>query len=118
MKVTYTRKGDYLLPDKKKKKDEDYGRIGRYGMLRLHFIVQNKQALYETLLMTNKLTHHLLLVSRSCENYYKELMENYIENDERLSEKSKELNPLEWAKLMNNHKNTAEEIVLNEYVFI
>ena len=93
-------------------------RIGKYGILRLHFISQNKQALYETLLMTNKLTHHLLLVSDSCENYYKELMESYIKNDERLSEKSKELNPLEWTRLMNNYKNTAEEIVLNEYVFI
>ncbi len=29
--------------------------------------------------------------------------------------KSKELNPLEWTKLMNNYKNMAEEIVLNEY---
>ena len=74
MKVTYTKKGDYLLPDLYLEKDEDYGRIGRYGMLRLHFIAQNKQALYETLLMTNKLTHHLLLESRSCENYYKELI--------------------------------------------
>ena len=98
MKVTYTRKGDYLLPDLYLEKDENYGRLGRYGILRLHFIAQNKQALYE--------------------NYYKELMENYIKNDERLSEKSKELNPLEWTKLMNNYKNTAEEIVLNEYVFI
>lgn len=35
-----------------------------------------------------------------------------------LSEKSKKLNPLKWTKLMNNYKNTAEEIVLNEYVFI
>lgn len=118
MKVTYTKKGDYLLPDLYLEKDEDYGRIWRCGMLRLHFIAQNKQALYETLLMTNKLTHHLLLVSASCENYYKELMENYIKNDERLSEKNKELNPLEWTRLMNNYKNTAEEIVLNEYVFI
>ena len=118
MKVTYTRKGDYLLPDLYLEKDENYGRFGRYGILRLHFIAQNKQALYETLLMTNKLTHHLLLVSGSCENSYKELMENYIKNDERLSEKNKELNPLEWTKLMNNYKNTAEEIVLNEYVFI
>ena len=89
MKVTYTRKGDYLLPDLYLEKGENYGRLGRYGILRLHFIAQNKQALYETLLMTNKLTHHLLLVSDSCENYYKELMENYIKNDERLSEKSK-----------------------------
>ena len=87
-------------------------------MLRLHFIAQNKKALYETLLMTNKLTHHLILVSNSCGNYYKELIENYIKNDEKLSEKNKELNPLEWAKLMNSYKNTAEEIVLNEYVFI
>ena len=109
---------DYLLPNLYLEKDENYGRLGRYGILRLHFIAQNKQALYEILLMTNKLTHHLLLVSDSCENYYKELMENYIKNDERLSEKNKELNPLEWTKLMNNYKNTVEEIVLNEYVFI
>lgn len=118
MKVTYTRKGDYLLPDLYLEKDKNYGRLGRYRILRLHFIAQNKKALYETLLMTNKLTHHLLLVSDSCESLYKILMDDYIKNDERLSEKNKELNPLEWTKLMNNYKNMAEEIVLNEYVFV
>ena len=35
-----------------------------------------------------------------------------------MSEKNKELNLLEWTKLMNNFKNTAEETVINEYVFI
>ncbi len=45
-------------------------------------------------------------------------MENYIKDDERLSEINKELSPLEWTKLMNNYKNTTEEIILNEYVFI
>ena len=99
-------------------KNDNCGRIGKYGILRLHFIVQNKQALYETLLMTNKLTHHLLLVSDSCESLYKILMNDYIKNDKRLSEKSKELNPIEWTKLMNNYKNMAEEIVLNEYIFV
>ena len=89
MKVTYTRKGDYLLPDLYLEKNENYGRLGRYGILRLHFIAQNKKALYETLLMTNKLTHHLLLESRSCNSYYKELIKNYIKNDERLSEKKR-----------------------------
>ena len=118
MEIKYTRQGDYLIPNLYLEKDEDCGRIGKYGILRLHFIAQNKQALYETLLMTNKLTHHLLLVSDSCESLYKILMEDYIKNDERLSEKSKELNPLEWTKLMNNYKNMAEEIVLNEYVFV
>ena len=118
MEIKYTRQGDYLIPNLYLEKDEECGRIGKYGILRLHFIAQNKQALYETLLMTNKLTHHLLLVSDSCESLYKILMEDYIKNDERLSEKSKELNPLEWTKLMNDYKNMAEEIVLNEYVFV
>ena len=118
MEIKYTRQGDYLIPNLYLEKDEECGRIGKYGILRLHFIAQNKQVLYETLLMTNKFTHHLLLVSDSCESLYKILMEEYIKNDERLSEKSKELNPLEWIKLMNNYKNMAEEIVLNEYVFV
>ena len=118
MEIKYTRQGDYLIPNLYLEKDEECGRIGKYGILRLHFIAQNKQALYETLLMTNKLTHHLLLVSDSCESLYKILMEDYIKNDEKLSEKSKELNPIEWTKLMNNYKNMAEEIVLNEYVFV
>lgn len=118
MEIKYTRQGDYLIPNLYLEKDDNCGRIGKYGILRLHFIAQNKQALYETLLMTNKLTHHLLLVSDSCESLYKILMEDYIKNDERLSEKSKELNPIEWTKLMNNYKSMAEEIVLNEYVFV
>lgn len=118
MEIKYTRQGDYLIPNLYLEKDEDCGRIGKYGIPRLHFIAQNKQALYETLLMTNKLTHHLLLVSDSCEGLYKILMEGYIKNEEKLSEKSKELNLLKWTKLMNNYKNMAEEIVLNEYVFV
>ena len=118
MEIKYTRQGDYLIPNLYLEKDEECGKIGKYGILRLHFIAQNKQALYDTLLMTNKLTHHLLLVSDSCESLYKILMEDYIKNDEKLSEKSKELNPIEWTKLMNNYKNMAEEIVLNEYVFV
>ena len=99
MKVTYTRKGDYLLPDLYLEKGENYGRLGRYGILRLHFIAQNKQALYETLLMTYKLTHHLLLVSDSCENYYKELMENYIKNDEKLSKKKQRIKSIRMDKI-------------------
>ena len=45
-------------------------------------------------------------------------MKNYKNSDERLSEKNKEINHIEWSKLMNNYKNTAEEIILNEFIFI
>lgn len=40
------------------------------------------------------------------------LIDDYIKNDEKLSDTSKELNPLEWTKLMNNYKNMTEKICL------
>ena len=63
MDIKYTRQGVYLIPNLYLENDEDCGRFSKYGILRLHFIAQNKQALYEALLMTIKLTQHLLLVS-------------------------------------------------------
>ena len=44
-------------------------------------------------------------------------MESYKKLDEKLSEKSKETNQLKWAKIMNNYKITAEEIILNELIY-
>lgn len=118
MEIKYTRRGDYLIPNLYLDKDEDYGRISKYGMLRLHFIAKNKKAFYMSLLMKNKLTHHIISVSKTCDDLYESLMENYIKNDERLSEKSKSSNQIEWIKLMNNYKNMAEEIILKEYIFV
>ena len=117
MKVTYTRKGDYLLPDLTIKK-QDYKQINKYGYLRLDYIANHKKGLYTTLLMKNELTNHLLSVSIECSNRYKVLMDNYIKSDEKLSEKSKENNQVEWVKLMNNYKNMAEEIILKEIIYV
>ena len=43
-------------------------------------------------------------------------MKQYKNSDELLSEKNKINNQIEWAKLMNNYKNMAEEIVLHELI--
>lgn len=67
--------------------------------------------------MRNELTKHPFLVSNECEERLKTLMNNYIKNDERLSKKSKQINQLEWVKLMNNYKNIAEEIILKELIY-
>ena len=117
MKVTYTRKGDYLLPDLTIKK-QDYKQINKYGYLRLDYIKNHKKGLYTTLLMKNELTNHLLSVSKECEKRYNILMNNYIKNDEKLSEKNKENNQIKWVQLMNNYKNMAEEIILRELIYV
>ena len=117
MNIKYVKNGDYLLPNLVLR-NENYEQIGKYGLLRLNYIKEHKKGLYQSLLMKNDLTKHLLSVSNECEERIEILMDNYIKNDEKLSEKSKENNQLEWVKLMNNYRNSAEEIILRELIYV
>ena len=114
MEITYTKQGDYLLPNLTLK-DTKKENINKYGRIRLAYLKEYKKALYTSLLMKEELTNHLISVSNISEDLLNTLMESYKKSDERLSEKN---NHIEWAKLMNNYKNTAEEIILKEYIFI
>lgn len=117
MNIKYVKQGDYLLPNLVIN-NQNYGEINKYGYLRLNYIMEHKQGLYQALLMKNELTNHLLSVSNEAEERLKTLIDNYIRNDEKLSEKSKENNQIEWIKLMNNYKNTVEEIILKELIYV
>ena len=117
MNIEYVKNGDYFLPNLVLENDNNM-QIDKYGLLRLNYIKENKKGLYTTLLMRNELTNHLLSVSNECEERLKNLMNNYIKNDEKLSEKNKEINQLEWVKLMNNYKTMAEEIILKELIYV
>jgi len=116
MKLKYTRTGDYELPNLTLNNNKKV-KVNKYGMLRLDYLKAHKKSLYTTLLMKDELTNHLVSVSKNAENLLNNLMENYKKSDEKLSEKSKETNQIEWIKLMNNYKNTAEEILLKELIY-
>ena len=116
MELKYTRIGDYELPNLTLKGNKK-GTINKYGMLRLDYLKAHKKALYTTLLMKDELTNHLVSVSKNAENLLNNLMESYKKSDEKLSEKSKETNQLKWTKIMNNYKNTVEEIILKEIIY-
>ena len=116
MELKYTRTSDYELSNLTLNENKK-GTINKYRMLRLDYLKQHKQALYTTLLMKDELTNHLISASKDAENLLNNLMENYKKSDEKLSKKNKKINKLEWAKLMNNYKNTAEEIILNELIY-
>jgi len=116
MELKYTRTGDYELPNLTLK-DNKKGTINKYGMLRLDYLKAHKKALYTTLLMKDELTNHLISISKDAEILLNNLMESYKKSDKKLSEKSKGINQLEWVKLMNNYKETAEEIILKELIY-
>mgnify|MGYP004614115915 FL=1 len=116
MELKYTKTGDYELPNLTLN-DNKKGAINKYGMLRLDYLKTHKKALYTTLLMKDELTNHLISVSNDAEDLLNNLMKSYKKSDEKLSEKSKKINQLKWVKLMNNYKNTEEEIILKELIY-
>ena len=117
MELKYTRTGDYELPNLTLN-DNKKGTINKFGMLRLDYLKAHKKALYTTLLMKDELTNHLISVSKDAEDLLNTMMKSYKKSDERLSEKNKKSNHIEWAKLMNNYKNSAEEIILKELIYV
>ena len=116
MELKYTKIGDYELPNLTLN-DNKKGTINKYGMLRLDYLKAHKKVLYTTLLVKDELTNHLVSVSKDAENLLNNLMESYKKSDEKLSEKSKEINQFEWVKLMNNYKKMTEEVILKELIY-
>lgn len=117
MELNYTKVGEYLLPNLTIN-NQNYGKINEYGYLRLKCLKEHNKGLYTILLMKDELTNHLVSVSNECEERLKTLMDNYRKNDNKLSEKNKEINQIEWVKLMNNYRNCAEEIILKEFIYV
>ena len=117
MKIKYEKQGDYLIPNLKIKRQKNIN-VGKYGLLRLNYLKENNKQLYTNLLMNNELTSYLISVDNECNNKLNFMMNEYKKQDEKLSEKNKELNQLEWTNLMNNYKNCAEEIIMKENIYI
>ena len=116
MNITYTKVGDYLLPNLILAEKENK-LLNKYGLLRLEYLKSNKKALYQELLMKNKLNEHLFSVSKIAEDRINNIVNNLIELDSSITEKLKSENQLLWVQKMNNCKNTAEEIVLKKIIY-
>ena len=114
MQLEYIKYGDYLLPNlivKEQRKDN----ICKYGLIVLNYLKTNKQALYQSLLMQDKLTDYLIDIDKDIQNKVNNLIKRLAEK-ENINEDLKEKDQLKWVGLINNLKNTVEEIVLLEYV--
>lgn len=117
MDIHYTKIGDYYLPNIISTQLKTGDNIGKYGRLRLKYLKQSKEAEYIIIRTENKLYEHLLEVENECQERVKSLV-NEMVNKEKVNENLKQKGSLEWAKMMNNFKNIAEEIVLKEWIFV
>jgi len=113
--LSYTLHGDYYLPDLAVNEEEPT--YGKYGMLRKQFLKMHRPARYQYLLMTGKLIAYLNRVDQEAREQVESLMKQMVEK-QGVTEQLKMQNQMKWVGLMNSIKVCAEEIVLQELVYM
>ena len=116
MNISYTKKGDYLLPNLILKEKVQFN-IGKYGLLRLEYIKKYKLGLYFELLVNDNLNEYLHNIDTTVMEKVQKLIKELAEKD-NINEDLKQNNQMLWVSKMNNIKNTVEEIILKGYIYV
>ena len=113
MEITYTLIGDYYLPNLA---EPESPKVGCWGMLRFNYLRKHREALYTIMLVENTLNPHLEEIDRQAQEMEQRLISQLAQQEE-ITEQLKAEDQLEWVARMNNIRNRADEIVLNELIF-
>ena len=113
MKITYTRVGDYYLPNLIAPESP---KVGRWGMLRFNYLRKHREALYTIMLMEGTLNPHLEEIDRQAQEMEQQLISQLAQR-EGVTEQLKAENQMEWVARMNSIWNRADEIVLDNLIY-
>lgn len=113
MELTYTRQGDYLIPNLL---PPERPKVGKYGMLRNSYLKNHREWLYTLMLMEDTLNPHLEEIDRKANEMMEQLM-SQMAAEQGVTEALKAQNQLLWVQRMNNIRHSAEEIVLTEVIY-
>lgn len=112
--ITYTRQGDYYLPDLKLP-NQDNREIGIWGQRRRRYLRDHHKILYYNLLTQCKLIDHLADINEEAEEMYSRLVKQFAEQ-EGVTEQLKAEDQMLWVAKMNNIRNRVTEIVMDEII--
>ena len=113
MELIYTRAGDYEIPNIALSQT---GSIGHYGRLRREYLREHRPAIFNTLVLSERLFPHLQEVEWQAHNRMDELTE-LLKKERMIDESLKARDPMLWVGEMNDIRACAEEIVLREIVY-
>ena len=114
--IEYNLVNDYYIPNIVMPKPRRTGNVGKYGRMRARYLRENKKVEYSIMLINNELTSHLLDIDDICRERIDILVKQMAEK-ENVNEELKANNQIKWGQMMNNIKNRAEEIVINEIIY-
>lgn len=116
-RIKYIRKGDYYYPNLIDSASIKANELGKYGKLRLKYLLEHKKVDYTILWTENKLRSHLLDIDKTANERFNLLMKQLAEK-ENINEELKANNQLEWVRAINNIKNRVEKIIFRELIYV
>lgn len=114
MEITYTRQGDYLLPNLTLP-EQDSRPIGLWGQQHLRYIKRSRPILYTNLLTKCTLNEYLADVDEQAQKMYNELVQAFAK-EEGCTEQLKATDQMLWVRKMNNAAQRAREVVNAELI--
>ena len=115
MEITYSKYGDFYLPDLAVSKEEP-ATYGRFGRMRLKYLKEHRRAAYINLKTSGQLTHHLNEIDREANEMLRLLIERMAQA-QGITEQLKSKNQIAWVGAMNNIRSAAEEQVCCDLIF-
>ena len=112
---TYTRQGDYCLPNVCLPPEEERP-IGIYGQRRRAYLKGHHRVLYYNLLTAGTLNGHLADIEEQAEAMFSRLVKQLSEK-EGVTEALKAENQMLWVQRMNNIRSAAMEIVAHDLIY-
>lgn len=115
MELTYTKHGDYYIPDLDIPAQEKVP-VNRYGQMHGSYLKKNNRTAYNELLFSGRLNRYLAELGEQAEKMLALLTEQYAAA-ENITEGMKAADQMGWVRAMNSIRNRAEEVVLSELVY-
>lgn len=114
-KITYSKCGDYFIPNLAVPDTNEYI-TGKYGRLRRQFLEEYYKSFYTALMIEGKLSEHLAEIDETCHNILKDMVSKMAKQEE-VSERLKADNQMQWVQKMNSIHSRVEEFIMREYVY-
>ena len=115
MEMTYTKNGDYLIPDLSLTESEQKP-LGKYGRLRKTYLKEHRPILWNKMILSETLYPHLREIDETANRRLEQMMPELMKSA-GVTESLKASDPMLWVQTMNNLKAQAEEVILNELIY-
>ena len=113
--IRYVKNGDYYVSELEL--PEENRSIGKYGRMHREYLGNSNPILFDDLVLTCRLWTYLADVNEQAQERLQVIVEQMKES-ESVTEELKEKEQMEWYRRMLSIRDRAEEIVLNELIYL